>query len=79
MLRELYVRLFLIGRFPAPSAAWDTHYVVLLLFVTKEINIINLDRNKGKESFLEYFKNLMIERGSSQNWATQAQRQYPSA
>ena len=29
-----------------------------------------LDRNKGKESFLEYFKNLMIERGSSQNWAT---------
>ena len=26
-----------------------------------------LDRNKGKESFLEYFKNLMIERGSSQN------------
>lgn len=27
-----------------------------------------LDRNKGKESFLEYFKNLMIERGSSQNW-----------
>ena len=29
-----------------------------------------LDRNKGKESFLVYFKNLMIERGSSQNWAT---------
>jgi site-specific recombinase XerD len=29
-----------------------------------------LDRNKGKESFLEYFKKLMIERGSSQNWAT---------
>lgn len=29
-----------------------------------------LDRSKGKESFLEYFKKRMMERGNSHNWTT---------
>lgn len=29
-----------------------------------------LDKNKGKESFLDYFKKCMVERGNTQNWST---------